>query len=89
MDGRDKPDHDTAGDCRVPVISACQRAGPSGPFSERSELGRRLAARRQFAPAIHWRTRRFFLTLRLCGCQQERDNSKGCGAMKIRIRFSK
>jgi len=39
-------------------------------FSERSELGRRLAARRQFAPAIHWRTRRFFLTLALCKCQQ-------------------
>ena len=39
-------------------------------FSERSELGRRLAARRQFAPAIHWRTRRFFLTLALRKCQQ-------------------
>jgi hypothetical protein len=39
--------------------------------SERSELRGQLAARRQFAPAIHWRTRRFFLTLALRKCQQK------------------
>jgi hypothetical protein len=38
-------------------------------FSERSELGARLRARRQFAPAIQRRTRSFFLTFAIRECQ--------------------
>jgi hypothetical protein len=39
-------------------------------FSARKRaLGLRPQARRQFAPAIHQHTRRFFLTLPLSGCQ--------------------
>jgi hypothetical protein len=38
----------------------------------------------QFRPAVHWRTRSFFLTLRRCGCQLK-TGSKGREAMRTRI----
>ena len=66
------------------ALGATRTEGVMAPplFSE-SYRAPRLTGRaaHSSAPAVHLLTRRFFLTLRLCGCQQE-TTSKGCGAVR-------
>jgi hypothetical protein len=47
------------------------------PFNARSELGAQVRARRQFPPAIHKRTRSFFLTPALSECQLSKKRARG------------